>query len=169
MPTTNIKVGPFTALYIGDYGASSVLQQIPDLTTGTQTITEDVPEEFFVAVDNSLQVGRHRAEVTLTFYGDSDLLVKVARGLSVDATNKDDPSTFTQYVLLAISGEDEDKSSFLFPKCRTTKRLSLNYSKTEVTSISITFIAEDRDRFNDILYINTPDALASILGARSPI
>lgn len=57
MPTINIAVGPFAAIYVGDYGDSDVLTQIFSLGTGVQTLVDEVPEEYLPVLDNSIQTG----------------------------------------------------------------------------------------------------------------
>lgn len=105
----------------------------------------------------------------VSFYGDDEILIKIARGLALTATNKDDPSTFAQYVLLLIHPNDEEQSSLLLPKCYTIKRMELNYQKDAATKLDIEFVALNRNRFTRLYYMDTADNLAAVLGSRSPI
>lgn len=92
----------------------------------------------------------------------------MARGLAL-TEDKDDGSSFAQYVLLLIHPNDEERSSILLPKCYTIKRMELNYQKDQATQLSIEFVANNRNRFAQLYYMDTADNLATVLGARSPI
>lgn len=79
MPLENIPIGPFVAIYIGDYGNSDVLTQIHSIGTGPAILKDTVPETYEAVLDNSIQSGLRKVSVTLSFYGDDNLIINLSR------------------------------------------------------------------------------------------
>jgi hypothetical protein len=144
---------------------------ITSLTTGPLTLSDEIEEEFFQSLGTVAQTGFRKISLGVTFYGDDATVVKLSRGLTLTsgASSKDAGSSFAQYTLLVSHPNDPATSSLLLPKCWTQKKMSINYAKTAVTQIEVTFLAQSRNRFENLFYMETLDELAVILGARSPI
>jgi hypothetical protein len=169
MPLISITVGPYSQIYVGDYGGSDILLPIDSIATGAQIFVDELPEEFVPSIENSAQSGLHRVSIKGSYYGDNNLLIKLARGLSVDATPIDSGSTFAQYTLLLMHPEETSDKNLLIHRCYTTKRMELNYQKDQATQLNLEFVAINRNRFVELYNFGTADDLAVILGARSPI
>lgn len=169
MASDTVHVGPFSAVYVGVFGASDVLTQITIDTTDVQTIEWEMPEVVNYFLRNSVQTGPQRIAASLTFLSDDPNVVKLANGNFVTTTNQDDASTFAKYVLLLIHTDEEAESSILIPECYTLKSLRYSNSKNDATKTPLTFQWVEPDKDTKIYYKRSASDLASILGARSPI
>lgn len=89
--------------------------------------------------------------------------------MAVGQTDKSAPSTFAQYTLLLAHPDENEASSILLPKCYTIKKMETNYEKTGATKVNLQFVAFNRNRYIPLMYIDTLDNLATILGVRSPL
>lgn len=168
MPSQSFHVGPFTNIYIGISTASGVLTELTSVTTGETVMTYNIPQAYNFALNNMIQSGPHSISLTLRFLSDDPEVVKLAMG-NFFSDNQDDPSAFLQYTLLLAHPDTEAESSILLPRCYTNKTVNLNWAKTNVTSIPLTFECLDRNRFNVLYYKDTLDNLSAILGSRSPL
>lgn len=171
MPAIKPVIAPFSSAFVGNYGDSVVMTRLASLRTGGALIREEFPTSPALrALDyNVVQSGNWTVRITLTFLKDSsDLLVRLCRGLTISADLNSPPGT-NQYTLLLISPNPDQKDSYFFPRVRTEKVREVNYSKSNATALQITFIAEDRNPNNAIIYANTSAGLVSTMGSISPI
>src|SRR6516162_1527644 len=141
MPSNILKVGPFAAVYVGNYGDSAVLTQALSISTGPMMLNDEVPEQYEPILDNTIQNGLRKITFTISFYSDDQLTINLARGLTVSETNKGKGSPFNQYVVLLVHPDDTDTSSILITKCYTVKDMKINYEKTAATKVDIQFVA----------------------------
>lgn len=168
MPSNSIKAAPFSSAFIGDSASSIALEVISDLRTNGAVISETLPTVFLPSLGRDIQSGNHTVSVTLTFLGDSDLTTKLARGIPISG-DPDDPPGTSLYSLLLLYPDTTEKSSYYFPSMRVDKNFSANYSKGVVTSVAVTFTGEARSVSTNIFYKDTPAALDTIMGSKSPI
>ena len=143
MPKQSTPIGPFSSLYIGLTSQATALSSVNSVRTGGGTVEENLPTEYVVALENSIQSGNHTCRVTLSFLGDADETTRLVRGLSPFATNINAPPAQTQYALLLINAAGD--GGYYFPKVRTEKTYRRAYSKTSTTNTDIVFITENRD------------------------
>lgn len=168
MPSNSIKAGPFSAAFIGDSTSSSVLTVIPDIRTNGIVVAETLPTIFLPSLGRDIQSGNHVVSVTLTFYGDSDLVTKLSRGIPLTGSVSDPPGC-SLYSLLLVYPSATAKSSYYFPTLRTDKNFSVGYNKTNPTSMSVTLTGEARLVTSNLIYKDTPVALGTIMGSKSPL
>lgn len=169
MPSTSILVSAPDAIYIGDFGVSTVLTRITDLRTSGVRINEDFPTETIPALSYAdLQSGLWRIEIVITFLGDGDFPTRLSRGLTISQDVNAGPGT-SQYALLIVAPDDTITSSYYFPRVRTIKSRNIPYTKSAPTITEVTFLAEDRNPTVSLMYKNTPTGLASALGVRNPL
>lgn len=79
MPLIKLKLGPFSAVYVGDYGTSSVLTRITSINTAPIVVSDEIPEQYEPAIDNSIQTGLRKITTDISFYGDDNILINLAR------------------------------------------------------------------------------------------
>jgi hypothetical protein len=82
MSLTKLVIGPWSQVYVGSAAGVDELVPILDMPTGTSLLTDEIPEEYETVLDNSAQTGFRTVGLTLSFYGDDDLIVKLARRIS---------------------------------------------------------------------------------------
>lgn len=169
MPSFNFKAGVFNGIFVGTYLGGDTLIPIPAVNFGPITINETLGETFYPGLQRTLQIGLHEVTINMSFYGDDDIVLKLARGLPLVGGGKDDDPQFSEYVLLLTHPDDTEESSFLFPRVRVAHNMTLNYEKTAVTGTQLTFLAQNRDRSVDLFKMDTVDNLAAELGVRSPV
>lgn len=170
MPSFDLHVGPFAAVFVGTATGSDVLTQLTSLTTQVQKVTFDQPETFNYAAGNSLQSGPVSITATLTFLSDDDAIYELAMGNMPDQPYPDTPSTYQTFTLLLQHFDDFANSSILIPTCYVKKTASTNYEKTGATVIPITFYWQQINRFSpQVFYKRTIEDLYVILGTRAPI
>ncbi len=170
MPLDVLHIGPFAAIYVGVYGATSTpLTQFTISTTGSHKVSYNVPEAFSFWDSNSIQSGPASIRADLTFLSDDPNTVRLANGNWITETYADQASSFSKYVLLLIHPDDEAESSILIPQCYTVKNLALDNTKSAPTTVPLAFTFQDVNRFNKLYYKRSAAALATILGAASPI
>lgn len=167
MAVIELKIGIPTSIYCGDYTDTSPLTLLGAIGTGPINITESLPEQFVPGLDVTIQTGLHEIQATATFYGDSDTLLKLSRGISL-SDSADSAPEFTTYSLLLVYPDDTANSSWYFPQVRVVHNTPLNYSKDAATVLPLNFIWQDRDRYNTIFYKDTIDNLIPIMGSKSP-
>lgn len=171
MPVIKPLVAPFSSCFVGNYGDSAVLTRLTPLRTGGATIREELPTSPALRClgYNVVQSDNWSVRVTLNFIKDSDdLITRLTRGLTISADINTAPGT-NQYQLLLVGFDPDTKESYYFPRVRTEKVREIGYTKTAASVLQVTFIGEDRDVNNPIMYTNTPAALAIIMGSVSPI
>ncbi len=181
MPSNVVKIGPFSAIYIDDYAGTGILTKMTDIDTGPYVLVDEIPEQVEpVAGYNSVQAGLRKVSVTMAFYGESQILINLSRGLLVNEVSGYVGSPFNQYTLLLADADETATTSVLIPRCYTVKNMGINKEKTAPTKINYTFIATDRNRFVQIpiigtsnsvplMYMDTLDNIATALGGRSPV
>ena len=168
MPIIPYLIGPMAKIYVGTYGSTDVLTEIMVPTTGTINVTETLPEQFAPGLQVTLQSGLHEIQATAVFYGADETVIKLVRGIDL-ADSVDGPPEFTNYSVLLLHPDENAKASFFIPRARVVHNMPLNFDKRQVTQIPVTFLWQDRNRYNDIFYMNDYDTLAAIMGSVSPI
>lgn len=163
-----LKIGPFAAFYVGDYGSSDVLTRIVAINTGPINITESLPEQFLPGLQKTIQTGLHEVQGTLNFYGDDDNIIRLSRGIKL-TDPVDGAPEFNTYSLLLLYPDESANSSYFFPQVRFVHNTALNFEKTRATEINLNFLWQDRNRYNNIFYKGNYDDLAAIMGSNSPI
>lgn len=170
MPLTDIHIGPFAAIYIGDAASSmQVLEQLSSIPTDVQRVSYNVTQQFEYVINSSVQNGPATVTANLRFLSDDSNVIKIANGNWIDAAYDDTPSEFKEYTLLLVHPDTEAPSSILIPICYTTKVVDLEYSKGSPTQTGIVFEYKNRNRFTPIYYKRTAQELSDILGVRSPL
>lgn len=171
MPALKPIIAPFSSCFIGNYGDSAVLTRISSFRTQGATIREEMPTSNALrCLDyNVIQSDNWTIRVTLSFLKDNDdMVVRLCRGLTI-SQDINSPIATNQYQLLLIAPDETTKDSYYFPRVRTEKVREVSYSKTAPSVIQLTFIGEERNVNNPIVYVNTPAALATVMGSVSPI
>jgi hypothetical protein len=81
MPSIQITIGPFAAIYVGDYGSDSVLTQVTSIGTGPAQIVDTIPETYEDVVDASLQSGRRTVTCSFKFLDEvaDDMIIGLSR------------------------------------------------------------------------------------------
>lgn len=169
MSLTKVKIGPFAAVFVGDYTSSDPLIEITDISTSPTELYEGYEEQFFVGLSKQLQTGTFIITVPLSFYeSDSILVHSLARGLSVGNTNKNTAPENTLYSLLLISEDEESQNSILVEPVRTKRDKRVTKAKTAASSVALLFTAESQSRYDDLITYGTVAELDLLLGVRSP-
>ena len=160
--------GPFSACYIGNFGATAVLTRISSQRTEGSIPEIQTPTEYVVSINEYCQSGNQTISFTLTFYTDTGLPFLLSRSLSVDGAINDVPDPTRKYVLLLINS-DTTKQSYLFNEIGTEISTAPNYNKDSPTKLAVKFNASNIDLSYDICKFGTPSALGALLGSRSPL
>ena len=169
MTIKKINIGPYQAVFIGNYLAIDPLFEITDINTGPSELYEGYEDKYFPGLGKQLQVGTYISTIPIEFYDSDKLIVKnLARGVSVDNTDINTPPENTLYTLLLLGYSETDRTSVLIQPCRTTRKLSITRAKNAASAISLFFTAEDPSRYSEIITYGTPAELGVVLGARSP-
>jgi hypothetical protein len=169
MPSQSIKIGPFSNIYVGNYDSNGTLTKVSSINFGDFQLEESTDEQYLAGYDRAIQSGLHTIKISMSFHGDDDALIKLSKGMDLDTVGKDSPPEFNNYSLFLSHPNEEEKSSIFIPKCRVEKRTALSYSKTNPTGISLSFIAQNRNRYVKLMYMDTVSNLAVIMGVRSPV
>lgn len=171
MPVLKPVIAPFSSCFVGNYGDSAVLTRITSFRVQGATIREELPTSPALrCLDyNVVQSDNWTVKVTLTFLKDNDdMVTRLCRGLTISQSINSPPAT-NQYQLLLLAPDSDVKESYYFPRVRTDKVREIGYSKNNASVLSVTFIAEERNVNNPILYIDTYANLATVMGSVSPI
>jgi hypothetical protein len=167
MSRLTTPIGPFSNLYVGLTGQATALTVVNSVRTGGGTVDENLPTEYIVALDAPIQSANHTCRVSLSFLGDADETTKLVRGLSPFATNINAPLGQTQYALFLLNAAGD--GGYYLPKVRTEKSYSRRYSKSEPTTTSIVFIAENRDVTQTLIYKGDLATLQTAAGGQWPL
>lgn len=164
-----ISIGPFAAVYVGDYTLNDVLSNVTAITTGPSERYEGYETIFVPGLNVYLQIGPLIASIPVSFYGDDILVKNLVLGRSVHNTDVNTPPENNFYTLLLLSADPTDESSILFTNCRTKRDLRTVASKTAPGVTTVEFTAEDRSRYEDVVTYGTGAELSALLAGRSPI
>lgn len=169
MPLLDVHIGPFSAVYVGLATGVDVLTQLTGVTTGANRVSVNIPETFNYSLNNSLQSGPVQIKADLTFLSDDPDAWRLAYGNWLTASYEDSSSQFVTLTLLMIHPDEDSESSVLIPVCYALKSIQSDYSKTSATTLGVSFVWQDLNRYNVIYYKRSASDLATILGPRSPI
>jgi hypothetical protein len=168
MPSQTVVIAPFEAVYIGNYGGIVPLTRLNAMRTEGARIQETLPTEYTSTTDIDEIVGNHAATITLSFLAVDDIIVRLARGLSITASTTANPN-MQQYSLFVVHPAYDTKNSYWFPQIRTLKTMELSYTKSNATALQVQFTTEFRDPAKAIIEKNTVAALLTSIGVlRAP-
>lgn len=160
--------GAISSVFIGVYGASSILTRFPYMRTNGITIVDQTPSIELPCLNYDFtQSDWHKVSFSINFNSIDDNVIRISKGLSLTADINNAPG-FTDYVVLLL-GSNTTSASYLFPKIRTLKNLSINNQKTSPTTVPVEFRASDRNMYHDLIFKDTPAALSTRLGVTSPL
>ena len=135
---------PFSSLYIGLKNQVTPLQLVTLETTGAFQFTETVAREYIPATGQYEQSGAKAISLNLQFMSIEDLAIKLARGLTLNASNVYGTPTQEQYVLLLIDGEDFTTNLYI-PCAESIGPFTYQRSKTEQSSIALNYAYQAPD------------------------
>lgn len=167
MSTKSTATGPFTRVWVGPAGDSSVLKPLLTTRTGGGFLRYDVPSEFLAVKGRPEQSGTATMSLSLKFYGRDSNILKLAMNNPLSQANDDDPSTQANYTVLLLH-PSAGPYSVLLPNVWTDITIDQNFEQTAFLRLPIMFRAENPDRHINLFYQRTPAALKSILGSRCP-
>ena len=168
MSSLTLPGGAFSSVFVGAFGASSVLGRVSNQRTEGAEVSITTPSEYIVGTNSFELSGPTLVNLTLTFYTDKDIPGLLAKSTILNGTLDSPTDTNLKYVLLCINA-DPTKNSYLFTEISVIPSLTPNYSKDRPTTIKVKFQAANIDPDYSLYHIGTPTALAAILSARSPI
>lgn len=166
MPQIKVPVGALQAVYVGDFGLSTVLTKVTALRTAGIKIEELLESEYSALIDGNEQVGDYIVRATVSFYED-DMAVRLARGLSVSASPTATIGT-QKYTLLFVHPLSTTKNSYVFWEAYSIPSLSIDYTKNGASIIQVSFEGRNRNSGKQLITKDTASALASALGVRTP-
>jgi hypothetical protein len=105
---------------------------------------------------------------TVKFYGDDDLIYKIARGIPISGSRNDPAVQKAKYTMFFVFPSATIPRSYVLQNCITDTPLDLKYGKTFCIEDPITFTARNTDSTVELLYKDTIANCATFLGARSP-
>lgn len=169
MSMLNLPGGAISRIYVGLYGATSVLTPVPTLRTKDITPTINTPTEYVPGLNIYAQSGDQKITFSIYFYTDSAIPFRLNRGLDPNESDLNaTPNPNQKYTLLLINS-DTTKMSYLFNEISTQLNLNTNYEKEQPTETTVVFTAEHPDLSYNIVKFGTPSALGLLLGSRSPL
>lgn len=160
--------GPFSSVYVGLVGATSVLTKIPDVRTEGVDVTHGAETVFLPGLNIRVQSGLQIAAFTLQFYSDSDLVFNLSRGNEPGSATTDPITPDNHFVVLLVnSGAGK---SYLFEDISVVPSgIKGNYIKSQPTTYGISFSANNDDLTDDLIQIGTSSALGTLLAGRNPL
>lgn len=168
MPNPNTSVFSFAAAFIGDAAPNTAqLSRIVDLRTNGATISSSIPTEHLVVTKNDVQTGNQIVQVRLSFYSTSDLMVRLAKGISITGDPDGTPAA-QKYSLLLLAPSDSTRDSYYFPDLKTEKIYNIDVLKDAAKIIEIKFEQEDPSVAVKLMRKGTYAELKAIMGSRSP-
>lgn len=169
MASQNYASGPFSAIYVGAFGASVPLTQIDLTSTGDFTLQENCPMEWVQATGSYEQAGARTMTLTLTLMSNDDTAIKLARGLALSASDPFGTPTGAQYVMVLVDGVSGGDQNYYIPCCQASSiNLSIVRGKSiqSQTPLSFGYQAPNMDT---LLFSNgTLVEIGILLGSANP-
>jgi hypothetical protein len=156
--------GPFTSMYVGQYGASGVpLTQVNIIGTGNYTVGYNLPKSGWKAcVNGTVQEGLPGIKVSLTFISDDPQAICLAMSNWVTAA-QDSPPSGQQYSLLLWDGVNTSGSSIFIPQCEVIVNWQIVRSKKVQTDIPLNFFWNQRDATIQLFHKEANSALITLM------
>lgn len=168
MSALNNIAGPWSAVFVGTYSGSSVLQRISNQRTEGSAPDFLTPTEYVTSTNNYEISGPTTWSFDLTFYTDTDIPLKLCRRLDLATININGPPDIEmKYVLLCT--KPSGQISFLFKEIQTEIDYNPNYNKDKPTQLTVKFKFSNLDPNYDGYEWGSIGDLSVALGSRSPI
>lgn len=171
MPSLLPKSFSFAAAYVGDASpASAVLTRIGNIRTEGTDVIDNTPTDYLPWLDEVVVTGLRDVTVEMQFYeSSSDLVDKLAMGISVSGSFADGPS-LQKYALLLVAPEaSPGRLNFYFPKLRSEVHYESKFVKDGAVVVPVTFKISANELDTLPYYRSTLVNLATSMGARSPL
>lgn len=169
MASQDYASGPFSAIYVGAFGASVPLTQIDLTSTGEFTLVEACPMEWVQATGAYEQAGARTMSLTLTLMSNDDTAIKLARGVALSASDPFSTPSGAQYVIVLVDGVSGGDQNYYIPCCQPASiNLSIVRGKSIQSQTPLQFGYTDPD-MDTVLFTNgTLTEIGVLLGAQNP-
>ena len=162
-------IGPIAGVYVGIAGNTDQLIEMGDTRTQGGRYKYNKPCQFEVGAGDDCQSDLCTVSMDLTFYwSEQACIVAMTNDPTDNTVNIDDPPSGQHYSVLLLASDPDTKASIYLGECVSKCSVENPFLKTDGTTLPVSFLWWERNKFVKIQNRGTYAELAAILGDRWP-